>query len=58
MSDANLRKGLIIAQGNPQHLDADSAAAMTPLPYIGKATKCDRVITNSGEVAGYDMRGW
>jgi len=58
MANTNLLKGLVIVQGNPQPLDADFPSAVSAFPYIGKSTKGDRAITNSGNLSGYGVRGW
>ena len=50
ISNTNLGEGLIIAQRDPQHLDADIPVAESSFIYIGEATPGDWVITNSGEV--------
>ena len=55
----NLCNGLEILKGNPRALDTDFPATVGTFPHIGSATvEGDRVIANSGEVTGYDVRGW
>ena len=51
-SNANLGEGLVVAQGDPQHLDADFLVAKSPFIYIGEATPGGRVSANSGEITG------
>jgi len=56
--DTNLRHSLEIPNGNPRALDTDFPATVNAFPHIGSATvDGDRVITNFGEVTGYDVRG-
>jgi len=57
-ADANLRGGVAILRGNPQCLDTDFLAAVSALPYIGKATTGNRFVPDSGEITGYGVRGW
>ena len=52
-ADTNLRKARFVTQGDPQCLDTDSLAAVTAFPYIGKATKGGRLVTDFGEITGY-----
>ena len=56
--DTNLREARVIAQGDPQHLDTNFLAVVSTLPYISKASKGDRFVTDSSEIAGYSVRGW
>jgi len=53
--NANLPKVTGVAQGNSQYLYTDFPSAVVPLPYISKATECDRRFTDSGEIAAYDV---
>ena len=52
---ANLREGWVITQGDPQRLDTDFLAGVNAFPYISKAAKRGRFVTNSGEIAGYGV---
>ena len=52
VSNANLGEGLVIAQGDPQHLDAYIPVAESSFINIGEATPGGRVSANSGEITG------
>ena len=58
MLNANLINGLVIVHGNSQPFDTDFLAAVSAFPYVGKPTKGDRAITDSGDLSGYRIRGW
>ena len=57
-SGADLREGVVIVQSNPQRLDTDFPLAVSTFPYICKAAKGDRFVTDSGEITGYGVRRW
>ena len=56
ISNANLLEALRIVQGDPRRLDADSLSILVSLPDISKAPICKWAFTDSGKVAGYDIR--
>jgi len=57
MSNADLRKRLVIVHGNLQHLDADFPVTVNPFPYIGEAAESNRVTSDFGEITRYGVRG-
>jgi len=51
----NLREGVVVAQGDPQHLDTDFLAAVSAFPYISETAERDWFVANSGEITGYGV---
>ena len=49
--DANLREDRLVVQSDSQRLDTNFRAALSAFPYIGKASKGNRFVIDSGEVA-------
>ena len=49
---------LAISYGDPRTFDAHFGVTVHPFPYIGKASRGECVISNSGEATRNDVRRW